>query len=234
MDKESLRKQIIEVNKKQLKLAFATQMVIYSGDITFLNSLDNDDLINWLHNLSFVIYDNENTHILSPKVKYNLYEILSIFRDKFKDTDTLNQIGSLILSLNKTGYENYPKMMTDEFTDRVLRMTPLRKLIKIKELNFEYLENNVKISLCEDYSFFTNLMEESEDKFLDTNVGSNWALTNLCNLLSNYSPILKDDELISRITNLLNYNLALPKGEDTPFGTFHDHNKICLKKVKRL
>ncbi len=234
MNKEELKSEILTVNKGIISTAFLTRAVAYSGILEPLEGQDNDELLKWLNNFSELIKDNYITHILSREIKNNLYSILSIFRNQFSDDSVLNQVNELISLLNQSSEENYVRMITDEFTDRVLCTMPIRKLISFKQDNFGELERIVKTSICKDHNFFVRLTKKTEQEFLGANVGSDWALTNLSNLLINYSEVLREQELIDRITKLLNYNLNLPKKEEPNFGSLQERSKICLRKIKRL
>lgn len=234
VNKENLKQGILNVDKGIISTAFITRAVVYSGILDPLEGQNSDELLKWLHNFSKLIESNYETHVLSREIKNNLYRILFIFRNNFSDGEVLEQINRSILLLNNSTEENYVQMVTDEFNNRVLCTMPIRKLILFKSNNFEELEKIVKISICKDHNFFVRLTKESEKEFLDANVGSDWAPTNISNLLINYSEVLREPELMNRIMKLLNYNLSLPKTGAPIFGSLQDRSKVCLKRLKRL
>lgn len=234
INKEDLKQEILNVNKGIISTAFITRAVAYSGILELLECQDNDELLKWLYNFSALIESNYETHILSSEIKNNLYRILFIFRDKFSEVDVLEQVNRLILLLNNSTDENYVQMVTDEFINRVLCTMPIRKLIFFKTNNFEEVEKIVKTSICKDHNFFVRLTKESEKEFLDANVGSDWSLTNISNLIINYSEVLREPELMDRTMKLLNYNLSLPKVDAPSFGSIQERSKVCLKRLKRL
>ena len=224
----------MEVDKEMLGQYFYTRAIIYDDSFKLFYNSSGNKIQTWLDNLSKLIYDNDKTHTLSMTVKDKLYKILSIFREKTDDFNILNQINELISLLNKSSEENYVQMITDEFANRVLNITPLNKIIEMKFRSWDLKEQMVTISFMEDSIFFIELTKTSESKFLKENIGSEIALPSISNLLVNHSEILKEPLIMDRIVKLLNYNIASPRPENSVFGNLQDSSKICLKKIKKI
>lgn len=234
INKEDSKQEILNVDKELLRTFFLTQAVAYSGILKPLIHSNNDELLKWLCNISNIIESNHITHVLSQDVKNTLYKILSMFRDRFNDSNVLNQVNELISLLNQSSEENYTQMMNKEFSDRILNIAPFKNSMKMKKLDWGYLEQIIKSSICKDYGFFLGLIGESESEFLEQNVKSEWALTNISNLIVNYSKFLREQGLIDRIIKLLDYNISSPKTREAVFGSLQDCSRICLKKIKRI
>lgn len=234
MNNEELIKEIRNIDRDIIKTSFLINKVAYSGKYDFLNKQNNDELMKWLYNLSNIIKYNFEMHIFSSEVKYNLYKILCLFKDNLKDENSLNQIKELENLLLNSSEEDYNSLIVGEFNIRIWAITPLKKKMKLKRIQFELLEKLVKNSICADYEFFIGLTKQTEKEFLNGFVESNLALTNINNLIVNYSEIIKQQDLYNKLINLLNYNISSKNVKDTPFGSLQDCSKIVLKKIKKI
>lgn len=200
-----MKKKILDVGSDDLIIHFYIRTLVYnhSSDDWF-NTVDNNQLCFWLNNLDTFIRSGVKNNIFSLDIKNNLYRILSTFRDRSNDFSILNQVNELVSLLNKSSEKGYARMMVDEFTTRVLRISPLKKLIKRIPPDWECLEEMIIVSFMNDFNFFLGLTRCSESAFLELNIGSDLAPASIINLLIKHSWILREQALTDRIIKLLN------------------------------
>ena len=238
----------MEVTKEQLIQTFKNQEMIFSRSYYALaQNFNTSTLEIMLSELKESINYNFENQIYSGLVKQNLYKILHVYQAKFKDTDILDEINELIEKLNKSGEENVNEFLIQHYFMRYSNGYPKKenKKVMIDPYSKQYFIYN---SISNDYDFFKQLLELSNDDFVYRNIFEALPLSNITYLLVNYSNVLKEKELAMKIINLLEANIYAGKhdfvtlnrkGEkvhvmSTLTDVMQCQSKDCLKKIKKL
>lgn len=235
--KETINEQ---VDIKTLLAKYELKTIIYDSEVyKEFKNFNDETLKTWLLNLEDVIKLNFEQKIYSKNVKNNLYKLLSIYRERFKEDYILNKVNELITILNKSDETNVYGMLKKEFDIRYMGIVE-------RSLTHKFYDNNdmeswVTDSICLDYNFLKSLVDDNDVDFLNLAMSDFIYLTSLNYLLTNYSYILKDKKIIDKILKLLKCNMEISKDlkrrgidADGNLEDVYHESKACLKKIKKL
>lgn len=237
--KETIKEQI---DIKTLLAKYELKTIIYDSEAyKEFKSFDDETLKIWLSNLEDVIKLNLEQKIYSKNVKDNLYKILSIYRERFKESYILNKVNELITILNKSDETNVYGMLKKEFDIRYMSIAK-RSLVRMSKLfDINDIEGFVIDSICSDYNFLKSLVDDNDAIFFDLTSCDFIYLTSLSYLLNHYAYILKDKKIIDKILRLLKCNMEISKDlkqrgleQDGDLEDVYYESKACLKKIKKL
>ena len=239
---EVLKQEIINVDTSLLLQLFATENIMY--DPSYYDkamTLNDDGLMEVLSILEVNIKHNYEQQIYPSSVKNNLYRLLQIYRDKYKNEAIINKTNELRSILNTSGEDNILDALRKEFRIRFLDIMPNRQRKNYCYCYRDKIETLVNQSISYDYYFFKSLVHEDKKEFIDIQRGRYIPLTNLSNLLYEFPFILKDKTTISKLLELLYENIEISKYlrkkglnvegemEDTK-----DASNVCIKRIKKL
>lgn len=236
----------MKVNKEQVDVRtllakYELNSIIYNSETyeEFKNFSD-ETLMTWLLNLEDIIKLNFEQKTFSKNSKDNLYKLLSIYRERFKDSSILNKASELITILNKSDETNVYGMLKKEFDIRYMSIVE-RSLVRMSKLfDINDIETFVTDSICSDYNFFKSLVEDNDATFFDLTSCDFMYLTSLSYLLSHYAYILKDKKIMDKILRLLKCNMEMSKDlkqrkiDDGNLEDVYYESRACLKKIKKL
>lgn len=241
INKENLQFEIINIDANLLLNLFATENMIYDPSYydTAIN-LTDEKLMKVLEIIEVNIKHNYEQQIYRTSVKENLYKLLEIFRDRFKDNDIIDKTNELRLILNSSKEANALEVLGEEFRVRYLDIMPKIKRKKYHYCYTDVVEDLISRSISYDYYFFNSLMRQDKETFMNTNSGKYVSLTNLSNLLYRYPMILKDKMIIDRLLELLNQNIEISKDLrkkglkiDGSVEDIKEESVMCLKRIKK-
>lgn len=231
-----------QIDVKTLLAKYELNSVIYDSEsYRQLKNFNDETLMTWLLNLEDIIKLNFEQKTFSKNVKDNLYKLLSIYRERFKDSFILNKVNELIIILNKSDETNVYGMLKKEFDIRYISIVE-RSLVRMSKLfDMNDIENFVTDSICSDYNFLKSLVDDNDATFCDLTSCDLIYLTSLSYLLNHYSYILKDKKIIDKILRLLEYNMETSKDlkqrgidADGDLEDVYYESKSCLRKIQKL
>ncbi len=241
INKEDLKFEIINIDDNLLLKLFATENIIYDPsyyDIAI--NLTDEQLMKVLEIIEANIKHNYEQQIYRASVKENLYKLLEIFRDRFKDNDIIDKTNELRLILNLSKETNALEVLREEFRVRYLDIMPKGKRKKYRYCYTDVVEDLISRSISYDYYFFDSLIGQDKENFMNMNSGKYIPLTNLSNLLYRYPMILKDKMIIDRLLELLNQNIEISKDlrkrglkNDGSVKDTKEQSVMCLKRIKK-
>lgn len=231
-----------KIDIKELLAKFELNNIVYNSEAySDFKNFNDETLMTWLLNLEDIIKLNFEQKTYTKNIKDNLYKILSIYRERFKDINVLNKINELITMLNKSSETNAYKMLKYEFDTRYIEIVEKNLARMAKLFNMAEMEEYVTVSICTDYEFLKSLTSEAKDKFLDRAIGNFDYLTSLNYLITLYGHILSDIELLDKIFDLLKCNMEISKylrkrglEQDGNLEDVYYESKVCLKKIKKI
>ena len=241
INKEDLKFEIINVDTNLLLNLFSIDNMLHDPSYydTAIN-LNDDQLMRMLNIIEASIRDNYEQQVYRTSVKKNLYRLLEIFRDRFKDNDIIDKTNELRLILNSSKETNALELLGEEFRVRYLDIMPKRERKKYRCCYTNVVEDLINRSISYDYYFFNSLIRQDKETFMNTHSGKYIALTNLSNLLHHYPMILKDKMIIDRLLELLNQNIEISKDlrrrglkSDDSVEDIKEESVMCLKRIKK-
>lgn len=239
----------MEERIRNLKIEFFLQTIIFSSlGYDIVNKFDKEYLKKFLKQLQANIEVNLEWKAYSQSTKNNLYKILSLYRDNFKELEILNTINELITMLNKANTDNVENFLLAQFEIRYLNKNNLKKIRKMGQINIFNVEESIYASIANDYFFLESLLSEDDDKFLVDNVCDQLSLASLKYMLEYCPDILQDSKIRKRIFELLECNISMAKQrcieyenkETNKMDIFIVPNEVnyqsndCLKKMKKI
>lgn len=242
INKESLKFEIINIDANLLLNLFTTENMIYDPSYydTAIN-LTDEGLMKVFEIIEVNVRHNYEQQIYRASVKKNLYRLLELFRDRFKDNDIINKTNELRSILNLSKEANALEMLSEEFRVRCLDILPKGQRKKYCYCYTNVVDEIVNRSISYDYYFFDSLIRQDKETFMNTHSGQYIPLTNLSNLLYRYPMILKDKVVIDRLLELLNQNIEISKDlrkrgleQDGDLEDVYYESRLCLKKIKKI
>lgn len=197
----------IRVKLNKLLEEFEINVIIYNHD--FLNKLkeyDDEKLLQILDKLSEPIGINEEIHMYSKLEKDNLYDVLTYYRERFKNEEVYNKVNEYIRILNSSNDQFSGYYYLGQYHVRYGVYEKYRKIAK-EGINIDIIKEKTFASMINDYNFLFQLLYLDSAEFVLNNLGSELAFSNLNNLLFRYCYFILDPTLANKVMALLESNL---------------------------
>lgn len=217
----------MEISEEGLLKIFLVQNIIFNPKFYELaKKYDDEELLYFFDELKTNIEYNFQNKIYSKTVKQRLFTILSIYEERFKDTnkEVYNMILHLKKILNKSGEDNVEFFLLEQFCNRHMNIFSTKKL---KKFNILDIENQIYCSMSKDLIFLCNLTEMDKETFIKETSSNLAMLFSLNYILISYPYIFTNKDLLDKVIGLLNYNSLSKKDIQIA-------SKVCFQKIKKL
>lgn len=194
---------------------FYIRHVIYKKD--YYKEIEHNDDINLEEILSEIgkkIEYNAEAQIYTDQVRTNIYNILSVIRNKALDIEMKEEVNRLITILNKTDKTNAKR---DLYEQIYWRFSYFDKRI-FQEITFENVldyEGEINDFCAYDFPFLDSLIYDNDDEFMDKYYDAENSLFNLGYILVKRPEILNNENVKRKAENYLNKLLLKLKSKET-------------------
>ena len=195
-----------EVNRNVIHLNYVISFLVFSGEYKeTISNLDEMFRRDAFENLCFYIQNNYFITEFDSNITNNLYHILNYFREFYHDSADVDLINNSIATLNKLN--NKKSIYVPEFNCRFKYIYNFRSRRDIIKHDMDYLKDSVNLSIINDVIFLENLFALDTFEFCEENKEKIIPLTNIMALMNDYPMIFKDEELVSKMLELLKINI---------------------------
>lgn len=217
---------------------FEAEHLLYTKE--YYKELDQDehaDVEQILCKIGKKIEYNEKTQIYNDQIRNNLYNILSVIRNKTEDIKIKEEVNRLITILNKTDKYNADEYMYAQIFNR-FKYFDKKGFTLINSENISGMEDEMYKYYEGDLSLVNSLIYDSDEDFIDKYYGRFDTMYNISYILVKHPEILNHINIKTRIegyltnllSNLKSKNLTLSSAQ---IKTLKTNAKNCLNMVKK-
>lgn len=223
------------------KIILCLKRIMFSDKNNIIYNLKNDEegLVSYVNEfvlsiLLGIICTNNMSNIITKKVKYNLYEYLSIFREYnkkvLKDENINNLINNCICELNKINEFKEEQFYYEQYVIR--RNLKWEKNCYIKDSYKLYIDNLI----ASDVVIFLKLTEGIlTEKQINELINENFGLLNINMLVAECESLLNDRNFCLNVYNIIDIFKLYLKNKliSKEYNGLIKGTNIIQKKIKR-